>query len=111
MTASKNAMPPSWTDPDDAPELTEAQLREADLYEGDKFIRRGGRPKGSGIKELVSLRIDRNILEHFCRGGPGWQTRLNDACVRCWARSSRGASKAGSKRSGRPLAQEGPTPA
>lgn len=79
MTASKSVTAPSWTDPDDAPELTDAQLVEAEVYEGDKFIRRGGRPKGSGTKELVSLRLDRAILDHFREGGPGWQTRLNDA--------------------------------
>jgi len=32
---------------DDTPELTDAQLAEAEVYEGDKFIRRVGRPKGS----------------------------------------------------------------
>ena len=79
MTASKDATRPSWADPGDAPELTDAELRQADVYEGDRFVRRGGRPKGSGTKELVSLRIDRSILDHFRRGGPGWQTRLNDA--------------------------------
>lgn len=30
-------------------------------------------------KELVSLRIDRAVLEHFRAGGPGWQERLNAA--------------------------------
>jgi uncharacterized protein (DUF4415 family) len=80
MTGKNNATDAPWIDPDDAPELTEAQLAEADLYEGDKFIRRvGGRPKGSGTKELVSLRLDRDILDRFRDGGPGWQTRINDA--------------------------------
>lgn len=32
-----------------------------------------------GVKELVSLRIDQDILEHFREGGPGWQDRINDA--------------------------------
>jgi uncharacterized protein (DUF4415 family) len=31
------------------------------------------------VKELVSLRIDQDILEHFQEGGPGWQDRINDA--------------------------------
>jgi uncharacterized protein (DUF4415 family) len=80
MTANSDATVASWIDPDDAHELTDTQLAEADLYQGDKFIRRGGgRPKGSGKKELVSLRIDRDILDHFREGGPGWQTRINDA--------------------------------
>jgi uncharacterized protein (DUF4415 family) len=30
-------------------------------------------------KELVSLRIDRAVLEHFQADGPGWQDRMNDA--------------------------------
>jgi uncharacterized protein (DUF4415 family) len=65
-------------DPDTAPELTEEQLEDAEIYVGDKFVRRIGRPKGSGKKELVTLRLDREILAHFRAGGPGWQTRLNE---------------------------------
>jgi len=30
-------------------------------------------------KEMVSLRIDRDVLDHFQVGGPGWQDRINDA--------------------------------
>ena len=32
-----------------------------------------------GVKELVSLRIDQDVLEYFQEGGPGWQDRINDA--------------------------------
>jgi uncharacterized protein (DUF4415 family) len=32
-----------------------------------------------GAKELVSLRIDQDVLEHFREGGPGWQDRINEA--------------------------------
>ncbi len=31
------------------------------------------------VKELVSLRIDQDVLEYFREGGPGWQDRINDA--------------------------------
>ena len=31
------------------------------------------------VKELVSLRIDQDVLEYFQEGGPGWQDRINDA--------------------------------
>jgi uncharacterized protein (DUF4415 family) len=34
------------------------------------------------VKELVSLRIDQDVLEHFQEGGPGWQDRINDALRR-----------------------------
>jgi uncharacterized protein (DUF4415 family) len=30
-------------------------------------------------KELVSLRIDRDVLDHFQEDGPGWQERINEA--------------------------------
>ncbi|MFT4279161.1 MAG: BrnA antitoxin family protein [Rhodopseudomonas sp.] len=32
-----------------------------------------------GVKEMVSLRIDQAVLEHFQEGGPGWQDRINAA--------------------------------
>jgi uncharacterized protein (DUF4415 family) len=31
------------------------------------------------VKELVSLRIDQDVLEHFQESGPGWQDRINEA--------------------------------
>jgi uncharacterized protein (DUF4415 family) len=32
-----------------------------------------------GVKETVTLRIDRDVLEHFQQEGPGWQDRINAA--------------------------------
>jgi uncharacterized protein (DUF4415 family) len=32
-----------------------------------------------GVKETVSLRIDKDVLEHFQNEGPGWQDRVNAA--------------------------------
>jgi uncharacterized protein (DUF4415 family) len=32
-----------------------------------------------GVKELVSLRIDQDVLEFFQEGGQGWQDRINEA--------------------------------
>ena len=32
-----------------------------------------------GVKQLVSLRIDQDVLEYFQEGGPGWQDRINAA--------------------------------
>jgi uncharacterized protein (DUF4415 family) len=37
------------------------------------------KPALPSVKELVSLRIDQDLLEHFQEGGPGWQDRINDA--------------------------------
>ena len=36
-------------------------------------------PSLPGAKESVTLRIDRDILEHFQADGPGWQDRINAA--------------------------------
>ena len=36
-------------------------------------------PSLPGAKELVSLRIDRDVLDQFQQDGPGWQDRINAA--------------------------------
>ena len=37
------------------------------------------RPAIPNAKETVSLRLDREVLDHFQADGPGWQDRINDA--------------------------------
>lgn len=36
-------------------------------------------PSIPSAKELVSLRIDRDVLDFFQMEGPGWQDRINEA--------------------------------
>jgi uncharacterized protein (DUF4415 family) len=36
-------------------------------------------PSIPGAKEMVSLRIDRDVLDFFQEDGPGWQERINAA--------------------------------
>ena len=67
-----------WVDPDDAPELTKEFFEQADICHGDKLIRRGRPPTGK-VKQLVSLRIDQDVLERLRATGPGWQTRAAEA--------------------------------
>jgi uncharacterized protein (DUF4415 family) len=41
--------------------------------------------KTSGVpvsKELVSIKLDSDLLSHFQEDGPGWQERINDALRR-----------------------------
>ena len=65
-------------DEDDRPATDE------ELQEGLEAQRRKrGRPSGSGNKEQVAIRIDRDVLAAFRAGGPGWQTRMNQA-LREW---------------------------
>jgi uncharacterized protein (DUF4415 family) len=77
MTVSKENTKGKWVDPDDAPELDDEWFERAEIRIGDNVIRRG-RPAGSS-KNLVSLRLDKDVIDHFRASGPGWQTRMNDA--------------------------------
>jgi uncharacterized protein (DUF4415 family) len=45
------------------------------------FPKTRGRPAGSN-KQLVSLRLDKEVLEKFRATGPGWQSRINEALRR-----------------------------
>lgn len=66
----------------EAPELDEGFFERADLYHGDKLIRRGRPPQGAAPKEAIKLRIDPDVLAHFRATGSGWQTRINEALRR-----------------------------
>jgi uncharacterized protein (DUF4415 family) len=81
MSANKKISKSRLDKADDAPELTREWFERADLYKGSKLVRRG-RPLGSGKKELVSLRLDKEALAAFKATGPGWQVRINDTVVR-----------------------------
>jgi uncharacterized protein (DUF4415 family) len=37
------------------------------------------KPSVPGAKEMISLRIDRDVLDVFQADGPGWQERINAA--------------------------------
>lgn len=36
-------------------------------------------PAIPGVREAVTLRLDREVLDFFQEDGPGWQDRINDA--------------------------------
>jgi uncharacterized protein (DUF4415 family) len=36
-------------------------------------------PSPPGVKEAVTLRVDRDVLDFFQEDGPGWQDRINQA--------------------------------
>jgi uncharacterized protein (DUF4415 family) len=74
MPAKHKSSSPHLVDPDEAPEITETWVREADLYEGDKLVRRG-RPPVPTPKQPVTLRLDPQVLALWRASGKGWQTR------------------------------------
>ncbi|WP_149758731.1 BrnA antitoxin family protein [Roseivivax sediminis] len=75
MTENRNDTAAVWSDPDDVPDLTSPEWRDA----LDAAPVRRGRPKSPSPKVSTTLRLDPDVVEHFRSGGPGWQTRINDA--------------------------------
>jgi uncharacterized protein (DUF4415 family) len=65
-------------DPDDAEDgdVTEAALRQA---LAEREVRRQVRgAQVAPTKAPVSIRFDRDLLEHYRATGHGWQARMND---------------------------------
>ena len=99
MTESKNASAP-WVDPDDAPDLSEADLshavwhiagRQVSPEVGQQAMRRAarGRPAGSvktDTKQAVTVRYSPDVLAAFRAMGAGWQAKMDDA-LREWLRT------------------------
>ena len=61
--------------------LTKAQVAKA--------VVRRGRPPKPDRKQTTTLRLDPDLLEHFRKDGPGWQTRINETLRRAVKRSVR----------------------
>lgn len=71
-------------DKDDAPELTRDMMKRARrgrdvLPEAvlAQFRRGPGRPPADNPKVPVSIRLDKDVVDHFKATGEGWQTRIN----------------------------------
>ena len=69
-------------DYDEIPELTDEWFEHADVYIGDKLIRRG-RPRSEAPKRAVNIRLSPEVLDRFKATGKGWQTRI-DAALKEW---------------------------
>jgi len=68
--------------------LNRSWFEEADVMVGRKVVRRG-RPAGTAKKQAISIRLDRDVLMHFRKAGPGWQVRINETLRRSMAGSKR----------------------
>ncbi|MCL2830378.1 MAG: BrnA antitoxin family protein [Betaproteobacteria bacterium] len=71
-------------DEDDRP------LSREEMRAGIAAAKKRGRPAGSGAKEQVAIRFDREVLAAFRADGPGWQTRMNEA-LKDWLKTRRTA--------------------
>jgi len=63
---------------DDIPELTDEWFARATPRVGGVPVRRG-RPKAEATKTAVNIRLSPEVIAHFKAGGPGWQTRIDEA--------------------------------
>jgi uncharacterized protein (DUF4415 family) len=67
-----------WTDPDDAPEITDEMLDRATIVKGGKVVQRGRPRLGDRAKRSVTIRLDADVVEAYRALGSGWQTQLNE---------------------------------
>ncbi len=67
---------------EEIPELDDDFFDRADLYEGDRLVRRG-RPRAEHPKVAISIRLSEEVLAAFRATGPGWQSRI-DAALKEW---------------------------
>ena len=91
-------------DPDNPP-LTEEdwkRMRPADDVHPHlvrKSLLRRGRPKLAAPKQQITLRLDREVLDHFRKGGSGWQTVINDTLRKAISRRKQAAPRAAKRKS------------
>ena len=81
MPRKKKSGAAAWTDPDDAPPLTDAFFDRAEIRNGDRIVRRG-RPPLPSPKQAVKLRLDADVVAAYRRTGAGWQTRINEVLLK-----------------------------
>ena len=72
---------PEWTDQDFARARLASEVMGAEL--AALLVRPRGRPQltPSARKQIVSIRLDPEVVEFFRGEGAGWQTRINDVLV------------------------------
>ena len=88
MSAKRKSSNPISHDAETPPEITDAWISEADLYHGDKLVRRG-RPKLANPRQLLSLRLPPKLIARWRSTGPGWQTRMVEALEKSAPKSGR----------------------
>ncbi|MCD8516682.1 MAG: BrnA antitoxin family protein [Burkholderiaceae bacterium] len=87
----KKKLPDTKTILDDSPEWTAADFKKAVRLDGlpqslQKKLRGQRGPQKAPRKVQTAIRYDADIIDAFKSGGPGWQTRMNDA-LREWLKA------------------------
>ena len=90
MIENEGNMKPSLNSADDACEWADDVWSRAEISVGGKVVRpatgtltrRGRPPVGNEAKKQVTLRLPREVIEHFRASGKGWQSRIGDLLAR-----------------------------
>lgn len=75
MSAKKANTPTDWVDPDEIPDLSTPEWEK--VINAAKVQR--GRPKLDNPKVSTTIRLSPEVIEYFKAGGPGWQSRIDEA--------------------------------
>jgi len=98
MNAKSRNSPKPWSDPDDAPELTDDFFEQGDWKIGEQPVSAQdgaaalkkalspGRPRAESTKRALTVRYDAEVIDAFKSSGKGWQTRMN-AALRDWLKT------------------------
>lgn len=68
---------PEWTDEDFRNARPASEMMPPELYKA-LVERRVRGPQVGPTKEMISIRLDRDLVERLRETGPGWQGRIND---------------------------------
>lgn len=60
---------------EEIPELTDEMLARGK-------VNKGGRPRSSNPKRLISIRLTDDVIQRWRATGPGWQTRMAEKLTR-----------------------------
>ena len=74
MNVKQKNLKRTLADSEELPEITDEWVAGADLYNGNKLVRRG-RPKLDNPRQLLSLRLPPQVIARWKSTGPGWQSR------------------------------------
>lgn len=74
---------PAWTAEDFARAKPAAEVLSAGL------MRKVRGPQKAQTKERITIRLSRDVLEHFRTAGPGWQGRIDKALRKASERNPR----------------------
>lgn len=86
---------PEWTEEDFRRARPALEVLPKEVVEAIRRYRGQRGPQKSPIKELISLRVDRDVAAAYRATGPGWQTRANEALRAYVKKTSVGRRPAG----------------